>query len=197
MLYRAHKPRDGKVCRKKVEPSSSGDNSYSCRCGDRNLSESDTEMRFMVNLCIADSTSHVWAMMFEAASLLQSTAQELYDQKKADEKEFERSVSAANFTTMKFTVSAKVQKCLASCQSDIVIVFISQVESFNGSPTLKFTLHQAERVWPGGEDGGRRGELMLAARRADILNMERELGISHQEEYGIHIHMAGQENFGS
>ena len=109
MWYRAHKPRDGKVCRKKVEPSSSGDNSYSCRCGDRNLSESDTEMRFMVNLCIADSTSHVWAMMFEAGSLLQSTAQELYDQKKADEKEFERSVSAANFTTMKFTVSAKVQ----------------------------------------------------------------------------------------
>ena len=108
MWYRAHKPSGGKVCRKKVQPSSPENNSYNCKCGDRNLPQSETELRYMVNLCISDSTSHVWAIMFDAQSLFEMTAQELQDKKDADEREFNKLVSDVNFTTMKFSLGAKV-----------------------------------------------------------------------------------------
>ena len=109
MWYRAHRPPDGQVCRKKVEPSSSGDNLWNCRCGAKNIPTSQTELKYMVNLCISDSTSHVWAVMFEASSLFQMTAQELQDKKISNEEEFDRIISAANFVDMKFSVSAKVR----------------------------------------------------------------------------------------
>ena len=92
-----------------MEPSSSGDNLWNCRCGAKNIPTSQTELKYMVNLCISDSTSHVWAVMFEASSLFQMTAQELQDKKISNEEEFDRIISAANFVDMKFSVSAKVR----------------------------------------------------------------------------------------
>jgi len=166
MFYRAHSPPEGLVCRKKVEPSSSGDGSWNCRCGGKNLNTAETELKYVVNLCISDSTSHVWAVIFEASSLFQMTAQELHDKKNSNEKEFDKIISAANFVNMKFSVSAKV-------------------ESFNGSPKLKFTLLRAERVWTEGEE--REGREMMGGRLAEIQEMERDLGISHKEEFGIDI----------
>ena len=108
MWYRAHKPRAGGVCRKKVEPTSPESQNYNCKCGERNLPESDTELRYMVSLSISDSTSDTWAVMFEAESLLGVTARELNDKRKANEDEFEKLIKAANFVSMKFSVSAKV-----------------------------------------------------------------------------------------
>ena len=108
MFYRAHQPGAGGICRKKVEPTSPDSNRYNCRCGERNLPESDTELRFMVNLCISDCTSQVWATMFEAESLFGVTARELSDKRKANEDEFDKLISATNFVSMKFSVSAKV-----------------------------------------------------------------------------------------
>ena len=108
MFYRAHQPSVGGVCRKKVEPTSPDSNRYNCRCGERNLPESDTELRFLVNLCISDCTSQVWATMFEAESLFGVSAGELNDKRKANEQEFDKLISAANFVSMKFSVSAKV-----------------------------------------------------------------------------------------
>ena len=108
MWYRAHRPGPGGVCRKKVEPTSPDSNLYNCRCGEKNLPESQTELKFLVNLCISDSTSHVWAVMFEAESFLGLTAQELSDKRKANEDEFDKLITAANFVSMKFSVSAKV-----------------------------------------------------------------------------------------
>ena len=108
MWYRAHQPRAGGVCRKKVEPTSPESKNYNCKCGERNLPESDTELRYMVNLSISDSTSDTWAVMFEAESFLGMTAQELNDKRKANEDEFEKLIKAANFVSMKFSVSAKV-----------------------------------------------------------------------------------------
>ena len=61
------------------------------------------------------------------------------------------------------------------------------MESFNGSPTLKFTLLHAERVWTEGEESQGRGREMMAVRFAEIQEMERDLGISHMEEFGIDI----------
>ena len=72
------------------------------------MPESQTELKYSVNLCISDSTSHAWAVMFEAESLFGLTAQELYDKKKANEDEFDKLISAANFVSMKFSLSAKV-----------------------------------------------------------------------------------------
>ena len=91
-----------------MEPTSPDSNRYNCRCGEKNLPESQTELRYSVNLCISDSTSHAWAVMFEAESLFGLTAQELYDKKKANEDEFDKLISAANFVSMKFSLSAKV-----------------------------------------------------------------------------------------
>ena len=108
MWYKAHLPSIGGVCRKKVEPTSPDSNRYNCRCGEKNLPESQTELKFLVNLCISDSTSHVWAVMFEAESFLGLTAQELSDKRKANEDESDKLITAANFVSMKFSVSAKV-----------------------------------------------------------------------------------------
>ena len=91
-----------------MEPTSPDSNRYNCRCGERNLPESDTELRFLVNLCISDCTSQVWATMFEAESLFGVSAGELNDKRKANEQEFDKLISAANFVSMKFSVSAKV-----------------------------------------------------------------------------------------
>ena len=129
MWYRAcNRTRDGRLCRKKVTESDSNPGSFNCRCGERNLSESETEMRYMVNMNIMDSTSSVWAIMFDAGSLFQKSAQEMYELRKKNEKQFDDKIAETLWTLTNFSVTAKV-------------------ETFNGSPKLKFTIHFAERVW--------------------------------------------------
>merc|ERR1712025_1260439 len=61
-------------------------------------------------------------------SLFKMTAQELFDVKRKNERQFEEKVAEALWTLTNFSVTAKV-------------------ETFNGSPKLKFTVHFAERVW--------------------------------------------------
>ena len=132
MWYRACWSKDGRPCRKKVTEDEQNPGFYSCRCGKKKIPKSETELRFMVNMNIMDATSHVWAVMFDAATLLNKTAQELSDLKDRNEIEFLEAVSEATFVQMNFTVTARV-------------------ETYNGSPKLKFTLHSAERVWAGEE----------------------------------------------
>ena len=69
------------------------------------------------------------------------------------------------------------------------------MDSFNGSPRLKFTIHRAERVWTEGEEGEKMRKELLSSRWRQIIQMEREMGISHEEEYGIDI--PGQAELGN
>ena len=62
-----------------------------------------------------------------------------------------------------------------------------QVESFNGSPRSKFTIHQAEKLWTGSEEGEKISKEMVSSLWRQIIQMEREMEISHEEEYGIDI----------
>ena len=174
MWYRAcNRTRDGRFCRKKVTESDSNPGSFNCRCGERNLSESETEMRYMVNMNIMDVTSSVWAVMFDGGSLFKMTAQELFDVKRKNERQFEEKIAEALWTLTNFSVTAKV-------------------ETFNGSPKLKFTVHFAERVWEEEESYKKH----MKKRWMEIAALERELGVSHEEEFGIAINgEAAFENF--
>ena len=69
-----------------------------------------------------------------------------------------------------------------------------QVDTFNGSPRLKFTIHQAERLWTRSEEGEKMSKEMVSSRWRQIIQMEKELEISHEEEFGIDI--PGQAEFG-
>ena len=67
------------------------------------------------------------------------------------------------------------------------------MESFNGSPRSKFTIHQAEKLWTGSEEGEKISKEMVNSLWRQIIQMEREMEISHEEEYGIDI--PGQADF--
>ena len=165
MWYRACLVRDtGRVCRKKVQEDDQHPGSFSCRCGRKNIPASDTELRFMVNMSIRDATSHAWAVMFDAVSLFQMTAQELSDLRDRDENRFMDIVNKVTFIQMTFSVTAKV-------------------ETYNSSPQLKFTLHSAERVWGEEETSSR----FIRRRWAEIRALEAELGVTHQEVTGVTV----------
>ena len=70
-----------------------------------------------------------------------------------------------------------------------------QVDSFNGSPRSKFTIHQAEKLWTASEEGEKISKEMVSSLRRQIIQMEREMEISHEEEYGIDI--PGQADLGN
>ena len=72
---------------------------------------------------------------------------------------------------------------------------IPQVDSFNGSPRSKFTIHKAERLWTGSEEGENVSQEMVSSLWKKIIQMEREMEISHEEEYGIDI--PGQAELGN
>jgi len=164
MWYRAHQPRDGKMCRKKVTQNSSNMELFDCRCGDKKLSESETELRYMVNLCLADCTSSVWATMFSALPLFHMTPQEMHDLRIESESKFLDLISTAQFTESIFSVSAKV-------------------ETFNQAPQLKFTVNDIEGIeWM---DGG--GKDHIARRWSEVVLMEKEMEVSHEEEFGIAV----------
>ena len=62
-----------------------------------------------------------------------------------------------------------------------------QLESFDGAPNIKFIIHQAERLWSDSEEGERISKELVSTRWRQIIQMEREMEISHEEEYGIDI----------
>jgi len=164
MWYRAHQPRDGKKCLKKVTENSSNPELFDCRCGDKKLSEGETELRYIVNICLADCTSWVWATMFSASSLFNMTAQELHDLRIVSEHDFLELVNKAQFTEAVFTVTAKV-------------------ETYNQSPQLKFNIQDIDKLeW--GEEGGRDH---IKRRWREVMMLEEELGVSHEEEFGIAV----------
>ena len=109
MWYRAHQPRDGKKCLKKVTENSSNPELFDCRCGDKKLSEGETELRYIVNICLADCTSWVWPIMFSASSLFNMTAQELHDIRMVSEHDILEMVNKAQFSEAVFTVTSKVE----------------------------------------------------------------------------------------
>jgi len=165
MWYRAHQPRDGKKCMKKVTANSSDPELYDCKCGDKKLSESETELRFMVNICLADTTSSCWATFFSASSLFNMSAQELHDLRNRSESDFLDLISKKQFMEARFTVSAKV-------------------ETYNQSPQLRFTVQDMEEIKWGAEEDAKNH---IKRRWEDIMAMEKELGVSHEEEYGIAV----------
>ena len=114
--------------RKKLQEDEQNPGFFKSRCGKRQIPMSETELRFMVNMNIMDATSHAWAVMFDAVTLFQKTAQDLSDLKNKDENEFLEVIAETTFVQMNFTITAKV-------------------ETYNSSPRLKFTIHSAERVW--------------------------------------------------
>ena len=61
---------------------------FDCRCGDKKLSEGETELRYIANSCLADCTSWIWAIMFSTSSLFNMTAQELHDLRIVSEHDF-------------------------------------------------------------------------------------------------------------
>jgi len=164
MWYRAHIPRDGKRCQKKVTENATSPELYDCKCGDRKLSESETELRYVVNMCLADCTSWAWATMFNASNMFHMTAQELNDLRITSESKFLDLVNKVQFTEAVFHVTAKV-------------------ETHNQSPQLKFNIQDMDQVgW--GEEGGKEH---VKRRWLDIIRLEEELGVSHEEEFGIAV----------
>jgi len=164
MWYRAHTPRDGKKCMKKVTENPANPELYDCKCGDKKLSEGETELRYMVSLCLADCTSWVWATMFNASPLFNMTAQELNDLRIISESNFLDLVTKVQFTEAVFSVTAKV-------------------ETYNQSPQLRFNIQDMDQVgW--GEEAG---EQFIKRRWAEIMRLEEELGVSHEEEFGIAV----------
>ena len=164
MWYRACLAKDGRPCRKKVQEDDQNPGLYNCRCGKRKIPKSETELRFMVNMNIMDATSHMWAVMFDAVTLFNKTAEELSELKDRDENAYLELVSDATFVQMNFTVTAKV-------------------ETYNGSPKLKFTLHQAERVWGAEESSVSIGQ----SRASKHCDSQSELCVSgqvHEEAMG-------------
>jgi len=164
LWYRAHTPRDGKKCFKKVWENSSNPELYDCKCGEKKLSEGETELRYMVNLCLADCTSWVWATMFSASALFNMTAKELHDLRLVSEIDFLELVNKVQFKEAMFTVSAKV-------------------ETYNQAPQLKFTIQDMDHIaW--GEESCRDH---VKRRWVEIIMLEEELGVSHEEEFGIAV----------
>jgi len=164
MWYRAHTPRDGRKCFKKVTENSSNPELYDCKCGEKKIPEGETELRYMVSLCLADCTSWVWATMFSASSLFNMTAQELHDLRIVSELNFLELVNKVQFKEAVFTVTAKV-------------------ETYNQAPQLKFNVQDLDHHdW--GENSGRDH---IKRRWREIIMLEEELGVSHEEEFGIAV----------
>ena len=118
----------------------------------------------MVSLCLADSTSWAWATMCDASALFHMTAQELHDLRLVSETKFHEKINKVQFTEAVFTMTAKV-------------------ETFNQAPQLKFTVQDVEPVGWGQEEGGRH----IKRRWLEIMELEKQLGVSHEEEYGIAV----------
>jgi len=157
MFYRAHRPPAEGRCRKKVEEEAGG--GYTCRCGGRGIPAEHTAVRYMVRLCLADTTTHEWAVMFDADTLFGMTAEELEFAKKRSEEEYQTIVDRLVFVERVWRV-------------------VGRIETYQGEARVKVMLQEArEVVWE-----ERREQLW-----EEVVAMETGLGLSHEEEWGLDL----------
>merc|ERR1719244_1363802 len=164
MFYRAHNPSDGRNCRKGV--GESGPDTFSCpKCGDNSVPEGETVLKYIVSMCLSDCSSYAWAKMFSAESLFGLTAPELSELKNDSETNFLELINKVQFSQMMFSVSAKV-------------------ETYNDQPKLNLNIEDATKIdWESGESSKQHVSRLWK----DIQKMEKEMRVSHEEEYGIDL----------
>ena len=156
----------GRYCRKKVVRDDTDPRLYNCKCGDKKLPESETELRYMLDMSIMDATSNTWVTMFDAQTLFNMTAQELNNIKEKRELEFLEVINKTRFQQMLMSVSAKV-------------------ETYNGSPKLKMIVNTVRKIWTDQDENA--GRNYIKRRWAEIVQIEREMDISHEEEVGVAV----------
>ena len=160
LFYRAHNPGAAGRCRKKVQEEAGQEGTFSCRCGSKAIPASCTVLRYMVRLCLNDCSGHEWAIMFEADSLFGMTAQELQEERDRSEEEFLARVQDLQFQEKLWVVGGKL-------------------ETYQGESRVKLTVEEVREV---GWEREHPARLWEAVER-----MERELGVDHQEEWGVHL----------
>ena len=159
LFYRAHNPVGDGKCRKKVQEEAGQENSFTCRCGSRGIPATETMLRYMVRLCLADCSTYEWAVMFDAETLFGCTAQQLHDLRQASEEEFQKKVEELLFVEQLWTVGGKM-------------------EAYQGENRVKLTLLEARKMaW----------EERREALWEEIVRMESDLGVSHEEEWGLDL----------
>jgi len=159
LFYRAHNPVGDGKCRKKVQEEAGQENSFTCRCGSRGIPATETMLRYMVRLCLADCSTYEWAVMFDAETLFGCTAQQLHDLRQASEEQFQKKVEELLFVEQLWTVGGKM-------------------EAYQGENRVKLTLLEARKMaW----------EERREALWEEIVRMESDLGVSHEEEWGLDL----------
>ena len=159
LFYRAHNPAGEGKCRKKVQEEAGQENKFTCRCGSRGIPPEETVLRYMVRLCLADCSTYEWAIMFDAETLFGCTAQQLHELREASEEEFQKKLQALLFVQQLWTVGGKM-------------------EAYQGENRVKLTLLEARKV-----DWEEKRESLWE----EIVKMENELAISHEEEWGYDL----------
>ena len=159
LFYRAHNPAGEGKCRKKVQEEAGLENKFTCRCGSRGIPLEETVLRYMVRLCLADCSTYEWAIMFDAETLFGCTAQQLHELREASEEEFQKKLQALLFVQQLWTVGGKM-------------------EAYQGENRVKLTLLEARKV-----DWEEKRESLWE----EIVKMENELEISHEEEWGYDL----------
>ena len=159
LFYRAHNPAGEGKCRKKVQEEAGLENKFTCRCGSRGIPPEETVLRYMVRLCLADCSTYEWAIMFDAETLFGCTAQQLHELREASEEEFQKKLQALLFVQQLWTVGGKM-------------------EAYQGENRVKLTLLEARKV-----DWEEKRESLWE----EIVKMENELEISHEEEWGYDL----------
>ena len=159
--YRAHNPEGGR-CRKKVQEEASGSGTFSCRCGSRAIPAEATLLRYMVRLCLADCSTHEWAVMFEAEELFGLSAEDLQEVRDKSEEDFMQRVQGLQFEERVWAVTGKM-------------------EVYQGESRVKLTVTGCQGVDWEGEAG------LPASLWAEVARLESVLGLSHEEEWGVDL----------
>jgi len=168
LFYRACNRADGRACRKGVKEVEPGSGLYFCpKCNDKKIPKNETLLRYLVNMCLADSTTHEYASMFDADKLFNMTAEELEDLRNNSESQFQAVLDKVRFSQMEFLVSARV-------------------ETFNDQPKLKLNVEEVTPLVYEGE-GTTSGSSHVRKLWNEIRKMEQQLGLSHEEEFGVDL----------
>jgi len=169
LFYRAHNAADGRGCKKGVKETGPGTGLFFCpKCNDNKIPKEETVLRYLVNMCLADFTTHEYANMFEAEKLFNMTAQELEDLRNNSETEFQAVLNRVQFSQMEFLVSARV-------------------ETYNDQPKLKLNVEDVFPLEFTGEPAGGRAQSHLRRLWSEVRSLEQELGLSHEEEFGVDL----------
>jgi len=170
IFYRACTPADGTRCMKKVQKSRDGDTYECAKCGKRNILECDTTLRYNVRMSIADCTTSTWCNMFDATTLFRKSAKEMQRLMDEDLDKCQDYIKSRQLVPLVFHVSAKI-------------------ETFNEAPKLKVIVNEVQEVgWKEGQGGEGKTEDWKELTRhqiSEIHRLEAELGVAHDQLYGI------------